>query len=206
MFGSLGLPELLFIFALGLVIFGPKRLPQVGRTIGRGLAEFRKASTDLRRTINAELIDEDLKAAHPGKIVRDTLNDMKKGLDGDLGSSGGNRSASDGERPKASRDPADEGTPSSADSGPLDSGASGPAQGGSSDEPDPPIVAAKGSVPRGPKPTSQNPPSQDASASAESGWPPHSAGEAAAEAIDPASDHKASDDKDGVDPSSETSK
>lgn len=58
MFG-LGVPELIFIFVLALLIFGPKRLPELGRTVGRGLAEFRRASTDLQRTINTELaLDE----------------------------------------------------------------------------------------------------------------------------------------------------
>ena len=84
MFGSLGLPELIFIFVLALLIFGPKRLPQVGRTVGRGLAEFRKASTDLRRTINAELIDDELRSADPRKIVRDSLRQAKQGLDDTL--------------------------------------------------------------------------------------------------------------------------
>ncbi|HVG09949.1 MAG TPA: twin-arginine translocase TatA/TatE family subunit [Thermoanaerobaculia bacterium] len=59
MFGPLGFPELVFILVLALLIFGPKRLPEIGRTIGRGMAEFRKASTDLKRTINTELaLDE----------------------------------------------------------------------------------------------------------------------------------------------------
>jgi TatA/E family protein of Tat protein translocase len=59
MFGSIGLPEVLLILVLALLIFGPKRLPEVGRTIGKGLAEFRRASTDLKRTVNAELaLDE----------------------------------------------------------------------------------------------------------------------------------------------------
>lgn len=58
MFG-LGIPELIFIMVLALLIFGPKRLPEIGRTIGRGMAEFRKASNDLKRTINTELaLDE----------------------------------------------------------------------------------------------------------------------------------------------------
>lgn len=59
MFGPLGFPELIFILVLVLLIFGPKRLPEIGRTIGKGMAEFRKASTDLKRTINTELaLDE----------------------------------------------------------------------------------------------------------------------------------------------------
>lgn len=58
MFG-LGVPELIFILVLALLIFGPKGLPEVGRTIGKGMAEFRKASNDLKRTINVELaLDE----------------------------------------------------------------------------------------------------------------------------------------------------
>lgn len=55
MFGSLGLPEILVILVLALLIFGPKRLPEVGRTIGKGLAEFRRATTDLKRSVNTEL-------------------------------------------------------------------------------------------------------------------------------------------------------
>ena len=60
MFGPLGFPEVIFILVLALLIFGPKRLPELGRTIGRGMAEFRKASTELKRTINTELALEEL--------------------------------------------------------------------------------------------------------------------------------------------------
>ncbi|MCP3960279.1 MAG: twin-arginine translocase subunit TatB [bacterium] len=69
MFGSLGFPELLFILALALLIFGPRKLPEIGRTIGRGLAEFRKASTDLKRSLNTELIEEELRQSDPRKIL-----------------------------------------------------------------------------------------------------------------------------------------
>ena len=55
MFGSLGFPEILVILVLALLIFGPKRLPEVGRTIGKGLAEFRRATNDLKRSVNAEM-------------------------------------------------------------------------------------------------------------------------------------------------------
>jgi sec-independent protein translocase protein TatA len=67
--GSLGLPEIIFILLLALLIFGPKRLPEIGRTLGKGMAEFRKASNDLKRTINAELaLDEDEQTRHPRRI------------------------------------------------------------------------------------------------------------------------------------------
>lgn len=55
MFGALGLSDILFIMVLALLIFGPKRLPEIGRTLGKGLAEFRKASNELKRSLNAEL-------------------------------------------------------------------------------------------------------------------------------------------------------
>lgn len=57
--GSLGLPEIAFIFVLALLIFGPKKLPEIGRTVGRGMAEFRKATTELKRTINTEMVLEE---------------------------------------------------------------------------------------------------------------------------------------------------
>lgn len=57
--GSLGWSEIAFIFILALLIFGPKKLPEIGRTLGRGVAEFRKATNELKRTINTELALEE---------------------------------------------------------------------------------------------------------------------------------------------------
>ena len=57
--GSLGIQEIAFIFVLALLIFGPKKLPEIGRTLGRGMAEFRKATNELKRTINTELALEE---------------------------------------------------------------------------------------------------------------------------------------------------
>lgn len=65
MFGPLGFPELLFILVLALLIFGPKRLPEVGRTIGKGMAQFRRATTDLKRTIESEISLEEEPARRP---------------------------------------------------------------------------------------------------------------------------------------------
>ena len=64
MFGSIGGPELLFIFVIALLIFGPKKLSELGRTLGKGVAEFRKAATDLRDTLDAEVARSE--SAPPG--------------------------------------------------------------------------------------------------------------------------------------------
>jgi sec-independent protein translocase protein TatA len=58
--GNLGLPEIAFIFILALLIFGPKKLPEIGRTVGKGVAEFRKATNELKRSINTELALEEV--------------------------------------------------------------------------------------------------------------------------------------------------
>jgi TatA/E family protein of Tat protein translocase len=61
MFGSLGLPELILIFIVALLVFGPKRLPDIGRTLGKALGEFKKATDDLKSTIEREVHVEELK-------------------------------------------------------------------------------------------------------------------------------------------------
>jgi sec-independent protein translocase protein TatA len=66
--GSLGLPEIIFIMVIALLIFGPKRLPEIGRTLGKGMAEFRKATNDLKQTITTELTIEDEQPAHPRRV------------------------------------------------------------------------------------------------------------------------------------------
>lgn len=70
MFGPLGFPELLFILVLALLIFGPKRLPEVGRTIGKGMAQFRKATTDLKRTIESEISLEEEPRRQTERLTR----------------------------------------------------------------------------------------------------------------------------------------
>lgn len=54
MFG-LGLPELLVIFVIALLVFGPKKLPELGKSIGRAMAEFKKASDEFKDTIQQEM-------------------------------------------------------------------------------------------------------------------------------------------------------
>lgn len=54
MFG-IGTTEILLILAVALIVLGPKSLPKIARTLGKGLAEFRKVSTDFQRTLNTEI-------------------------------------------------------------------------------------------------------------------------------------------------------
>ncbi len=58
MFGTLGGPELFLILVVALIVFGPRKLPEMGKSLGRMMAEFRKASNDFQRTIEEE-VEED---------------------------------------------------------------------------------------------------------------------------------------------------
>src|SRR5271170_1263280 len=53
--GTLGVPEMIFIFLLALVLFGPKKLPELGRTIGKALTQFRRVSADLKSSFEREM-------------------------------------------------------------------------------------------------------------------------------------------------------
>ena len=55
MVGPLGWPETVFIFFLALILFGPKKLPELGRTVGKALTEFRRASNELKATFDREM-------------------------------------------------------------------------------------------------------------------------------------------------------
>ena len=63
MFGSIGMPELIIILVIALIIFGPRKLPELGKSLGRSLNEFKKASTDLQNTLEQEIKIEEQKDA-----------------------------------------------------------------------------------------------------------------------------------------------
>jgi Tat protein translocase TatB subunit len=65
MFGTLGGPEIFLILVIALIVFGPRRLPEIGKSVGRMLAEFRKASNDFKRTIEEEVEAEKYRATTP---------------------------------------------------------------------------------------------------------------------------------------------
>lgn len=62
MFGSLGFGEVMLILIIGLIIFGPKKLPEIGRSLGNAIREFRKASNDI---VNTFSLDTDYTASAP---------------------------------------------------------------------------------------------------------------------------------------------
>jgi sec-independent protein translocase protein TatA len=61
MFGSIGMPELVIILVIALIIFGPRKLPELGRSLGRSIGEFKKASNELRSTLEEEIRVEETK-------------------------------------------------------------------------------------------------------------------------------------------------
>jgi TatA/E family protein of Tat protein translocase len=79
MFGSLGVPELILIFVVVLIVFGPRRIPEIGRTLGKALGEFRRATDDLKSSIEREVRLEELKnVASP---INTTLNSITSSFD-----------------------------------------------------------------------------------------------------------------------------
>jgi TatA/E family protein of Tat protein translocase len=62
-FGNIGMGELIIIFTIALLIFGPRKLPELGRSLGKSLSEFKKASNELRNTLEEEIRVEEQREA-----------------------------------------------------------------------------------------------------------------------------------------------
>jgi TatA/E family protein of Tat protein translocase len=74
MFGSIGFPELIIIFAVALLVFGPKKLPEVGRAIGKALREFRRTTDEIKEKLEEEIQADDFKE------IKTEINEFKKDL------------------------------------------------------------------------------------------------------------------------------
>jgi TatA/E family protein of Tat protein translocase len=72
MFGPIGMPELIVILTIALIIFGPRKLPELGRSLGKSLGEFKRASNELRNTLDEEIrIEEQRSAEQAAEPSRD---------------------------------------------------------------------------------------------------------------------------------------
>lgn len=65
MFGSLGMGELIIIFTVALIVFGPRKLPELGRSLGKSLQEFKRASNELKHTLDEEISQEERQRPAP---------------------------------------------------------------------------------------------------------------------------------------------
>ena len=99
--GPIGIPEMIFIFVLALLIFGPKKLPELGRSFGKGLAEFRRASNELKGTFQREMDNIETETRQvketAGEVSRDVktsyYDDTEDNYYSDYGSSAKNKPA-----------------------------------------------------------------------------------------------------------------
>ncbi len=91
MFGNIGPMELFVIFVIALLVFGPKKLPEIGRSLGKAIREFKKTSEEIRGRIEDEIAASEVKDVardlhseikSAGEDIQKTL-DVQKALDVD---------------------------------------------------------------------------------------------------------------------------
>ena len=87
MFGNIGLPEMMVIMAIALLVFGPKKLPEIGRSVGKALREFKKSTEEIKDKFEEQIraddfkdIQNDIKKGLGADDLKDIRNDIKKGL------------------------------------------------------------------------------------------------------------------------------
>jgi sec-independent protein translocase protein TatA len=72
MFGPIGMPEMIVIAVIALIIFGPRKLPELGKSLGKSIAEFKRASNELKNTLEEEIRTEELHEARKSAQVPPT--------------------------------------------------------------------------------------------------------------------------------------
>jgi Tat protein translocase TatB subunit len=76
MFG-LGMPEIFLILAIALIVIGPKKLPELAKTMGRAMGEFKRSAQDFKKSIDIETTLKDIET--PASDLKDIIKDVNKG-------------------------------------------------------------------------------------------------------------------------------
>ena len=75
--GQLGFQELLIIFVIALLVFGPKKLPELGKSLGKGLREFKKATEDLKSNWEDQIREVETPIKEAGKDLEQAGHDVQ---------------------------------------------------------------------------------------------------------------------------------
>ena len=78
MFGPIGMPELIVIMVLALIIFGPRKLPELGRSLGRSLNEFKRASNELKHTLDEEIRVEEQRTTEAERHAQRVAEEQRR--------------------------------------------------------------------------------------------------------------------------------
>ena len=72
--GPIGMPEMVVIAVIALIIFGPRKLPELGKSLGKSIAEFKRASNELKHTLEDEIRTEELQEARKSAQIPPTAS------------------------------------------------------------------------------------------------------------------------------------
>lgn len=72
--GPIGMPEMVVIAVIALIIFGPRKLPELGKSLGKSIAEFKRASNELKNTLEDEIRTEELQDARKSAQIPPTAS------------------------------------------------------------------------------------------------------------------------------------
>jgi sec-independent protein translocase protein TatA len=95
--GSLGMQEIIVIFVIALIVFGPRKLPELGKSLGKGLAEFKRASNELKQTWEDE-VRLDKEKEQVSEILKDSTISKSDILGDDANNSAGSKEIQGGSK------------------------------------------------------------------------------------------------------------